>query len=76
MKFGNSQRELNPANQFTPPCNYYDPHRISSNKNVLTGTLAGPSVIKEQACFGLEKRFKSHTTYAPGPGSYANPAKQ
>lgn len=70
MKFSKSHRASTP-HLYTPPPNYYDP-QISNSKNVLTGSLAGPSPFKEQACFGLEKRFKTNTNHAPGPGAYHN----
>lgn len=68
MKFSKSQRASEP-HLYTPPPNYYDP-LISNSKNILTGSLAGPSPFKEQACFGLEKRFKANSSHAPGPGAY------
>ena len=68
MGFTKSQRASSP-HLFTPPPNYYDP-QIGNSKNILTGSLAGPSPYKEQACFGLEKRFKANSSHAPGPGTY------
>lgn len=51
MKFSQSHRELGPQVNFTPPCNYYDPNL--SHQSVLTGSLAGPTLPKEQTFFGL-----------------------
>ncbi len=68
MKFSNSERTLHPDPNYTPPPNYYN---LSIQKHkILTGTLNGPSLAKEDVSFGLSMRFKKKGQTNPGPGTY------
>ena len=70
MQFTKSERQLHQDSQFTPPCNHYDPH--PPKLAITTGSLAGPSFLKEQPHFGLESRFAGIAKEGPGPGTYSH----
>lgn len=68
MKFNHSERTLHPDPNYTPPPNYYN---LTTEKNkIVTGSLNGPSVVREDASFGLSMRFTNKGEANPGPGTY------
>lgn len=74
MKFSHSQRTLHQEDKYTPPPNYY---QLNAEKSkIMTGSLNGPSLAKEDASFGLSVRFTNKGQTIPGPGTYFPPNKQ
>ena len=56
MRFSKSERQLH-QHSYNPPSNAYQiPSKISTNNNVVTGTLAGPSIFARNT-FGYGARF-------------------
>ena len=59
---------LHPEHGFTPPPNYYN--LAHEKTKILTGSLIGPSTVKEIPRFGQASRFNNKAEALPGPGAY------
>lgn len=75
MRFSKSERQLH-QQTYNPPSNAYQINsKIAPNNNIVTGSLAGPSVFVRNT-FGYGTRFPLSQNGIPGPGSYETSYKE
>ena len=75
MKFSQSERQLH-QRTYNPPSNAYQiPSKINHGQNIVTGSLAGPSIFTKNT-FGYGTRFETNKNNVPGPGTYKTFTKE